>query len=267
MNCNVCRENVEIIWNSYGGENICQSCRVFFFRSVQSSAYQAFERQKCDNECVIQSKNRKSCKRCRFQKCVSIGMKVSFVRTNTTQLEKPLRLDFNSDNQKEMLAFWNKVWIGPFCTSTFRMLASSEKHLLSQFTAPFTSPNWSMSEREEALAFYHHIDLQEMKSYALTYSQMENLSSHDAFTLFKHNYYRMSLFRRVLIMSSVSIIQESNRIQNDHHKYTILIPEWIVDWFLQVLFCLWWNEQKSESRHWLCPNKDQWKWQQLFFIM
>ena len=229
MNCNVCCENVETIWNSYGGENICQSCRVFFFRSVQTSAYQTFERQKCDNECVIQSKNRKSCKRCRFQKCVSIGMKVSFVRTNTTQLEKPLRLDFNSDNQKEMLGFWNKVWIGPFCTSTFRMLASSEKHLLSQFTAPFTSPNWSMSEREEALAFYHHIDLQEMKSYALTYSQMENLSSHDAFTLFKHNYYRMSLFRRVLIMSSVSIIQESNRIQNDHHKYTILIPERIVD--------------------------------------
>ena len=33
----------------------------------------------------------------------------------------------------------------------------------------------------------------------------------------------------VLIMSSVSIIQESSRIQNDHHKYTILIPERIVD--------------------------------------
>ena len=208
MICNVCCEKVETIWNSYGGENICQSCRVFFFRSVQSSAYQSFERQKCYTECVIQSKNRKSCKRCRFQKCVSVGMKVSFVRTNTTQLEKPLQLDFNSDNQKEMLAFWNKVWIGPGCTSTFRVLASSEKHLLTQFTSPFTSPNWTLSEREEALAFYHHIDLQEMKSYALTYFQMENLKSHDAITLFKFNYHRMSTFWAVLFMCSVSIITQ-----------------------------------------------------------
>ena len=55
------------------------------------------------------------------------------------------------------------------------LLLSSEKHLLSQFTAPFTSPNWSMSEREEALAFYHHIDLQEMKSYALTLQKPHNI--------------------------------------------------------------------------------------------
>lgn len=75
-----------------------------------------------------------------------------------------------------------------------------------------------MSEREEALAFYHHIDLQEMKSYALTYSQMENLSSHDAFTLFKHNYYRMSLFRRVLIMSS-------NELLTDFYRYFFAFGE------------------------------------------
>ena len=200
MNCNVCCENVGKVWNSYGGENICQSCRVFFFRSVQNSAHKTFEKEKCESRCVIQSKNRKTCKKCRFRKCISVGMKVMYVKKNQTQLEKPLELEFNSTNQKEIIEFWDKVWIGPAARSSFTALASSEKHLLCLLTLP----NWGLSKYDDTLDFYQHIDLQEMKSYALTYSQMENLSSHDAFTLFKHNHYRMSIFRNVLFMSNVS---------------------------------------------------------------
>ena len=101
MNCNVCCENVDKVWNSYGGNNICQSCRVFFFRSVQNSSHKTFK-QKCESGCVIESKNRKSCKTCRFQKCVSIGMKVTFVRSNETQLEKPLEMEFH-DRRAEVI--------------------------------------------------------------------------------------------------------------------------------------------------------------------
>ena len=202
MNCNVCCVNVDKVWNSYGGENICQSCRVFFFRSVQNSAHKTFERQKCESECVIESKNRKSCKKCRFRKCISVGMKIMYVKTNQTHVEKPLELEFNSTNQKEIIEFWNKVWIGPASRVTYRLFASNEKHLLCQFTLP----NWGLSKYEDTVEFYQHVDLQEMKSYALTYSQMENFSSHDAFNLFKCNYNRMSIFRNVLFMSNVSAI-------------------------------------------------------------
>ena len=123
MNCNVCNQNVDKIWNSYGGDNICQSCRVFFYRSVQSSAYKTFEKQKCETECVIESKNRKSCKICRFQKCVSVGMKVSYVKTNEIQVEKPLEMEFTLDMRKEMFMFWHKVWNEPVSNSTFRTFA------------------------------------------------------------------------------------------------------------------------------------------------
>ena len=200
MSCNVCCENVAKVWNSYGGENICQSCRVFFFRSVQSSAYKTFERQKCESGCVIQSKNRKSCKTCRFHKCVSIGMKVSYVKSNERQLEKPLEIEFNSDMQNEILVLWDKVWNAPVSNATLVTFASSEKHLMCHFT----SPNWGFSKTENAVEFYQHIVFQSMKSYALTYSQIENFSSHDAFNLFKCNNYRMSMFWRVLILCNVS---------------------------------------------------------------
>ena len=201
MSCNVCCETVTKVWNSYGGENICQSCRVFFFRSVQSSAYKTFEKQKCELGCMIQSKNRKSCKTCRFQKCVSIGMKVTYVRSNETQLEKPLEMEFHSDMKNEILMFWDKVWNDPVSNATLMTFASSEKHLMCHFT----SPNWSFIRTEDAVEFYQHIDLQQMKSYALSYSQIENLSSHDAFNLFKCNHYRMSMFWRVLILYNVSM--------------------------------------------------------------
>ena len=172
MNCNVCYQNVDKIWNSYGGENICQSCRVFFYRSVQSSAYKTFEKQKCETECVIESKNRKSCKICRFQKCVSVGMKVSYVKTNEIQeVEKPFGMEFTLDMRKEMLIFWHKVWNEPVSNSTFRTFASSERHLLCHFI----SPNWGLRENEDSVEFYQHIDIQEMKSYALTLQKPHNI--------------------------------------------------------------------------------------------
>ena len=77
---------------------------------------------------------------------------------------RPSELEFNSTNQKEIIEFWDKVWIGPAARSTYRVFASNEKHLLCHFTLP----NWGLSKHDDTLDFYQHIDLQEMKSYALT---------------------------------------------------------------------------------------------------
>ena len=61
----------------YGGRG-CSSCRAFFRRSVQSNSYESF---KCsiNQNCVIDSKSWKSCRFCRFQKCLKSGMKPSWV--------------------------------------------------------------------------------------------------------------------------------------------------------------------------------------------
>ena len=46
--------------NHYGADCICRSCRGFFMRAVQRNFYQKFQH---DNDCIIDSQNRKSCKK------------------------------------------------------------------------------------------------------------------------------------------------------------------------------------------------------------
>ena len=66
--------------HNYYGANVCISCRGFFRRSVQSQQYTVFTCTS-NNQCVIDSKSRKSCKKCRFAKCVASGMRTAWVLT------------------------------------------------------------------------------------------------------------------------------------------------------------------------------------------
>ena len=55
----------------YGGR-ACTSCRAFFRRSVQHDAYKKFF---CSSKnCKIDSKSWRSCKWCRFEKCLDSGL-------------------------------------------------------------------------------------------------------------------------------------------------------------------------------------------------
>ena len=54
-------------------------------RSVQSDAYQAFYHA---HHCVINSQSRTSCKKCRFEKCLEAGMKVSYVKALQEKCDK-----------------------------------------------------------------------------------------------------------------------------------------------------------------------------------
>ena len=62
----------------YYGGRVCVSCRGFFKRSVESNHFRFFECGKA-KKCTIEAKDRKNCRYCRFQKCLSNGMKVSYV--------------------------------------------------------------------------------------------------------------------------------------------------------------------------------------------
>ena len=60
----------------YGGQS-CYSCKAFFRRAVIDNTYHNF---KCTTKtCSIDSKSWRSCKWCRFQKCLASGLKPSWV--------------------------------------------------------------------------------------------------------------------------------------------------------------------------------------------
>ncbi len=76
--------------HSYYGGRVCVSCRGFFRRSVQNKHYPLF---RCvqGGQCRIDSQSRMSCKLCRFQKCLSSGMKITYVMSDTQRKELVLQ--------------------------------------------------------------------------------------------------------------------------------------------------------------------------------
>ena len=98
--------------NYYGG-NVCTSCRGFFRRSVQSKQYPLFVCNTNANNsmpitklnldsitkgmnltsrlCKIDSKSRKSCKHCRFLRCISCGMRPGWVLSDEDRMRRLLQ--------------------------------------------------------------------------------------------------------------------------------------------------------------------------------
>ena len=81
--CRICKTPTANNHNHYGSSSVCHSCRAFFMRSVKSNKYIDFVH---NEECVIDSKTRKSCKRCRFDTCLQVGMRVSFVQYHSGKM-------------------------------------------------------------------------------------------------------------------------------------------------------------------------------------
>ena len=74
--CQVCQAP-GMKYASYGGQ-VCSSCRSFFRRSAQTGYHSVYE-CKGERKCLMDMKNRRSCQYCRFQSCLSIGMKITWV--------------------------------------------------------------------------------------------------------------------------------------------------------------------------------------------
>jgi len=74
--CNVCGEAAAK--HVHYGATTCFSCRAFFRRSIQNQSTKQYICRKGGN-CVINLKTRKNCQKCRFDKCLDVGMKSSWV--------------------------------------------------------------------------------------------------------------------------------------------------------------------------------------------
>lgn len=102
----------------YGGRG-CSSCRAFFRRSVQNRTFEAF---KCpgNQACRIDSKSWKSCRFCRFKKCLASGMKPAWVlndqerkirhakRTKKPEIATLIRNPDDLFTEQEMMLFLNQ---------------------------------------------------------------------------------------------------------------------------------------------------------------
>ena len=67
--CKVCLEPAAK--HIHYGAVTCFSCRAFFRRSIQNRSSESYKCRK-DNHCDITLKSRKSCQRCRFERCIEV---------------------------------------------------------------------------------------------------------------------------------------------------------------------------------------------------
>lgn len=72
--CRICGD-ITLVHFNFNGLS-CQSCKKFFRRNVDK-----IKEYKCqkNGKCLITKLTRKSCKRCRFDKCIEIGMRMDLI--------------------------------------------------------------------------------------------------------------------------------------------------------------------------------------------
>jgi len=76
--CKICNE--QAAKHVHYGAMTCFSCRAFFRRSIQNKTAATYVCRR-NKECEINLKTRKNCQFCRYQKCIEVGMKPTWVLT------------------------------------------------------------------------------------------------------------------------------------------------------------------------------------------
>nr|AID52839.1 nuclear receptor [Tigriopus japonicus] len=74
--CRVCGEPAAR--HVHYGSVTCFSCRAFFRRSIQNKAWNNYSCRR-QGQCEIMLKSRKNCQKCRYEECLSAGMKPTWV--------------------------------------------------------------------------------------------------------------------------------------------------------------------------------------------
>ncbi|CAC5385736.1 unnamed protein product [Mytilus coruscus] len=81
--CRICEEKAS---GFHYGVNTCEACKGFFRRSIKRvTQYKCVE---SNNSCVIEPGKRNICPKCRFDKCVKVGMSKSAIKTGRYTHEK-----------------------------------------------------------------------------------------------------------------------------------------------------------------------------------
>ena len=190
MECKVCQSPKASKQSYYGAHETCTSCRGFFMRAVQTQFYTLFYHNP-KVKCVIDSKNRRSCKKCRFEKCLEAGMEIKYVKTAQTkirqilnQMEEP-KLLTNYFVEKSKLEDLEKMKVNSTWKQLYQFYASKPdlftKHLFSPICSVKDTEEFEEADRVWALASTKHL------------TENDGVAN-DVEVLFRHNYQRFVIF-------------------------------------------------------------------------
>jgi len=156
-------------------------------RSVKNSMFEKFKHTTLDGQCVIDSKTRQSCKKCRYEKCLQAGMRNAFVQKQAGSIAKERCLTNVFLKDEEM--FLNKLYddsTSVTIENTLELYIQNLQLAHEHFTKPATE--WTC----EDLATCNEIDKYLTKKMALCLGQ--GLSVKEISILYDCNFERMQQF-------------------------------------------------------------------------
>ena len=81
----MCGRHAGATKNAFGGRS-CPSCRAYFQRIVQTGKADSLKCMgRVQDQCEINSRSWRSCGKCRFRKCLAMGMSVGLVPPKTAK--------------------------------------------------------------------------------------------------------------------------------------------------------------------------------------
>lgn len=190
----------------YYGGIVCVSCRGFFRRSVQSNHYKVFECLE-NRKCPVDSKGRKGCKYCRFQKCLANSMKISYVMTdqerkdrimkknrdkkkkgNTELMKKnfTMAFQFTNEDDMEINSFYDSM-MRMSHASYFRFFAANPDKMRDFFNCVYANQPIS----REAIVDIDSLDEKNTKNFMFEIPEMMELSPFDRMNLITGNYQKL----------------------------------------------------------------------------
>ena len=198
-NCKVCQRPKASKYNHYGATQICGSCRAFFMRASQSDLYRTFFHA---FECVINAQNRRSCKKCRFEKCLDVGMRVSYVKTTDEKCQKIIPIQTvkvevrlsNLFKEKEELEALHQKHLEFGTKIIFQCYCQNPKAFISHVC----QPNANIVDTGQFQSFMDHMDVMIFKRNSLFLTDKDGISE-DLEVLFRHNFVRMATFYNILL--------------------------------------------------------------------
>ena len=194
--CFICKTELNKNHNHYGSNSACHSCRAFFMRSVRSTKFRTFKHRE---ECVIDSKTRKSCKKCRFDACLQAGMKVSYV--HHPNLEKSSTVSNLNQEIKQVKILTNELQIEE--EQFLNNLYDTVKRTETQTTFDVYVKNIQLICPQLVNLKYVHTNKDIELMYRLNkfvhkqfvHSLGKQINSDDINELFEHNYGRFRAFQ------------------------------------------------------------------------
>ena len=205
MDCRVCSRPKASKFNHYGATCICGSCRAFFMRAAQSDLYKTFFHS---FDCVIDAENRKSCKKCRFEKCLQVGMKVSYVKTLEEKCQKMIQCQKNINTVIKRQVNLPEIFVERNSLEELHDTLFEAANVVifecyiknpGAFIAHLCQAPFNVVNTDEFESLVDFMDVLILKKNMQSFSEKDGISSQDADVLLRHNFSRFSMLYRALL--------------------------------------------------------------------